>query len=437
MKDLQVSIIIPLYNREQLIERCLDSIATQALSQDQYEVLVIDDCSTDRSVEIVENYTKIKNISIQTLPKNSGGASKPRNYGIELAKGRYTIFIDSDDLLSENALKIALDLALKGDLDMVVIPILFGPKRKPYTTLFEDYPDGIEKTYLSKDKDLGRLLFSNPGIIGRLYRTSLLQESGIRFSEQMSIYEDTLFSRFIFSVSETFGMVSIKKAHYYPEPATSMENLSLIKRTVDSCLPYLLESIRMCNEIPDTVISPDKKIRILNNSFCRDNIFNTLNQPDGHEALVEHLSLLLPYLEKKGIREKAKKLIRNVHCRALQKADIEFATQYFKQRQKIEPIANSFEHAWIWQDKTLVLNFKIEGYRFGIDILTGEEGAQSVVELVIRKNARGLPIDWSLLGIKKGHHIRLFHYSEGEALQVILDRILEPLNSLRSLILKV
>lgn len=430
MGKFDISIIIPLYNRERLITRCLDAIASQTLSQEQYEVLVIDDCSTDNSLDVVKSYKKIKNLVVTSLPENSGGASKPRNTGIEMAKGRYIIFIDSDDIITEDALKLALNLALKGDLDMVVIPIMFGADRKPYTTLFEDYTDGIEKAYFSKDKQLGTLIFTNPGIIGRLYRSSLLQNTGIRFSEKMRIYEDTLFSRFIFSVSETFGMVSIEKAHYYPEPVTNSANLSLIRRTIDSCLPYLLEAIRMCNEISDDVISHNKKLRIINNSFCRNNIFKILNKPEGYKALAPYLYLLLPYFYEKGVREKAKDLIRNVCLVASQQSAIFLATQYFKQYQQLDSNAKNFEKAWIWQSCTLVLDFKIDSYRFGIDI-SPEKNGYHLVELVLRGKAQQLAVDWSLLGKKNGHRVMLFHHLAHEGLEPILGRILGLLRVLR------
>lgn len=431
MGKFDISIVIPLYNRERLIKRCLDAIASQTLSQDQYEVLVIDDCSTDNSLDVVKSYKKIKNLVVTSLPENSGGASKPRNTGIEMAKGRYIIFIDSDDIITEDALNLALDLALKGDLDMVVIPIMFGADRKPYTTLFEDYPDGIEKAYFSKDKQLGTLIFTNPGIIGRLYRSSLLQNTGIRFSEKMRIYEDTLFSRFIFSVSETFGMVPIENAHYHPEPATNSTNLSLIRRTIDSCLPYLLEAIRMCNEISDDVISYNKKLRIINNSFCRNNIFKILNKPEGYKALAPYLYLLLPYLYENGVREKAKDLIRNVCSAASQQSAILLATQYFKQHQLSDSNAKYFEKAWIWQSGILVLDFKIDGYRFGVDIYPEKNGYQ-LVELILRGEAQQLAVDWSLLGKKNGHRVMLFHHLAHEGLEPILGRILGLLRVLRS-----
>lgn len=430
MSQFDISIIIPLYNREGLIKRCLDAIASQSLSQDQYEVLVIDDCSTDNSFEVVKSYRKIKNLVVTSLSTNSGGASKPRNRGIDIARGRYIVFIDSDDIISENALKLALDLALKGDLDMVVIPVMFGPERGSYTSLFDKYPNGIEKAYFSKNRELGSLVFSNPGIIGRLYRSQLLQKTGIRFSERMRIYEDTLFSRFIFSVCETFGMVSIKKAHYYPEPAKDSTNLSLTKRTIDSCLPYLLEAIRICDEISNDIISYSKKLRIINNSFCRNNIYKILNKPEGYKALVPHLHLLLPYLYEKDVREKAKGLIQKVCLEASHQSAILLATQYFKQYQQWDSIAGYFEKAWIWQNNTLVLDFKIDGYRFGIDIFSEQNGHQ-LVELVLRREAQQLAIDWSFLGRKNGHRIMLFYHLAHKGLESIFGRILGLLDVLR------
>lgn len=422
MNKFKISIIIPVFNRETIIISCLDSIFNQSLSQDLFEVIIVDDCSTDNSVDKIKKYSKIKNIKIIELDKNSGGASKPRNIGIENAQGDYLLFIDSDDTITKDALSLSLDIATSQNVDMVVIPILFGPNRNSYTKLFDDYPDGIKKEYFSKNKNLNQIVFSNPGIIGRLYKTSILKESGIRFSEKLRIYEDTLFSRFVFSIFESFGMVAKDLAHYAPSPAANEENLSLLKRTIERCVTYITEAIRICNETPNSIISEKKKIRIINNTLCRNNIFNTINNKAGYFALAPHLSLLLPYLYQDEIREKAKNLIRMVSRTVTMQENINLAEAHFKSSLNFNHSDIHITRIWIWKEQTLVIDFNIKNNLFGFDIHQENEGLQ-LVSLVLREDTKNLPINWSDYGKTIDNHIHLFHHSTAHGLQTALNKI--------------
>lgn len=431
VKKPKISVVIPLYNREREILNCLDSLAAQSLSQDLFEVIVVDDCSTDGSVETIKQYKKIKNLRLKVLEKNSRGASKPRNVGIDVAAGDYILFIDSDDSITKHALDLALKQAIAGDLDMVAISIFFDDSRKAYTSLFKDYPNGIAKANLQADKKLGSVVFANPGIVGRLYKASKLKESGVRFSEKMRIYEDTLFSRFIYSISDTFGLVSPSLAHYYPAPAEEVNNLSLLKRTVERCVLYISEALRMCNEIPDTVISKKRKNRILNNALCRNNIYNTVNNSKGYEALALHLDSLLPLVSEEGIRDKAKNLIRMV-CRTKSMQDsLKQASEYFSSDQTAPDLIADYRKTWVWQTRTLVIDFEFYGFRIGVDINAEFEGYQ-LVELVLRGEAQKLKVDWSVFGQQRGNRVHIFSHATADGLTSAFVNISDVLRRVKA-----
>ncbi len=428
MSETKLSVVIPVYNREEMVVKCLDAIAEQSLSQDLFEVIIVDDCSSDRTVEVVSHYSKIKNLKLICLAENSGGASKPRNIGIEAALGKYIIFIDSDDTITNQALELALDLALSDDLDMVIIPISFG-ERNSYTSLFDDYPEGFSKKQYLSNKEIGRLVFTNPGVIGRLYKAVLLKESGIRFSEKMSIYEDTLFARFIYSVSDSVGMVPVAEANYIPAPALNSANLSLLKRTIERCVNYLLETIRLCHEIPDEIISISKKTRILNNSFCRDNIFNIINNPRGYKALAQHINVIIPYLYDEGIREKAKGLIRKV-CAVKSLDDRrQLAMNYFQRELDGFQSAAYYKKVWLWQQDVVVVEFDIDGSHFGIDIHPAMDGYH-LIELIVRDETINLDINWGNYGCRTDNRIQLFYHPALLGLEVAFIRISQLLSFL-------
>ena len=139
------SVIIPDYNKEKYVKECLDSIFNQTLSKDMYEVIVIDDGSTDNSLDIIKNYdVKL----LRTNRKRAGGA---RNVGIDAAQGEYIIFVDSDDYLYSNEVFEKLDKIIDGK-DIVFFDFEeddFGKKR----TILEDRNSIAEK--LEKTKRLG------------------------------------------------------------------------------------------------------------------------------------------------------------------------------------------------------------------------------------------------------------------------------------------
>lgn len=106
---MKFSIIIPVYNVEKYIDRCLKSISKQ--SYKNYEVIIINDGTKDNSVEIIEKYTK-KYDNFKLYNKKNGGLSDARNYGLKYVKGDYLLFIDSDDYINEDLLK-ELNLVLE------------------------------------------------------------------------------------------------------------------------------------------------------------------------------------------------------------------------------------------------------------------------------------------------------------------------------------
>ncbi len=108
MTDLIFSIIIPVYNAETTIRRCLDSFTNQRFSD--YEILLINDGSTDNSDAICREYADV-NSKICYLSKENGGVSSARNLGLEQAKGEYVLFVDSDDYVSEDYFAV-IDQAL-------------------------------------------------------------------------------------------------------------------------------------------------------------------------------------------------------------------------------------------------------------------------------------------------------------------------------------
>ena len=115
----KISVIIPMYNTAKYITQCLESVAAQNFKD--YEVIVLDDCSTDNSIAIVESL-KAKfdgRLQLVKMKKNNGSPGFPRNKGIKLAKGKYIIFLDSDDLFIDTALEELYKIAEETQADVL------------------------------------------------------------------------------------------------------------------------------------------------------------------------------------------------------------------------------------------------------------------------------------------------------------------------------
>lgn len=178
-----VSIIVPVYNAEKFIHRCIDSILAQTFTD--WELLLIDDGSKDASGKICDEYAA-KDERIRVFHKENGGVSSARNLGLDHARGEWITFVDADDYIEENFLK-----SFEGNLDADIVVGNMYVKRKNSE---ENVLSGILSGYNCSIKsvisgNLTRFVFQSSN--GKLFKASLLQ--GLRFDEQMVIGEDCLF----------------------------------------------------------------------------------------------------------------------------------------------------------------------------------------------------------------------------------------------------
>ena len=134
-----VSVIIPLYNAEKYIGECLDSILAQTFTN--FEVIVVDDCSTDNSVAIVKSYREKfgERLTLSKTKKNSGGGGYvPRNIGLGLSRGEYIFFVDADDFIAKNALEFLHAAAKNSGADVVYTGAYYSCNGDNSTKLIRD-----------------------------------------------------------------------------------------------------------------------------------------------------------------------------------------------------------------------------------------------------------------------------------------------------------
>lgn len=173
----KVSVIIPVYNSATHLKATFDSLACQTMPASDFEIICVNDCSTDNSREVIELWArKMPNLALVNLPKNTGGPMIPRNKGIEAAKGRYIYFLDSDDFLGEEALERLYNAAEKYHSDVIIGRYLGVNGRSVPRSMFRK--GTVPKASLLKDRLVNSLAPH------KMISTSFLKAHNIRFYEE-------------------------------------------------------------------------------------------------------------------------------------------------------------------------------------------------------------------------------------------------------------
>lgn len=180
----EISVIIPVYNTARFLPKCLDSICRQTFSD--IEVICVNDGSADNSLQILRDYEK-QDRRIKVLTQRNRRQGAARNHGLEIASGRYVMFVDSDDWLDDDALEILYRKAVAEEAEIVVTG----------NRLYNENGDSLARDYRNfegwQSWDNGvpaeKFFAVFVPVCGRLYKMAFLQENRLRFIERC-FYED-------------------------------------------------------------------------------------------------------------------------------------------------------------------------------------------------------------------------------------------------------
>lgn len=198
----KVTVAVPVYNAEEYIETCLNSIVEQSLNKDEYEVIVVDDASTDRTQSILE-YFKMRYPSlIQTIyrSENSGGASVPRNEAIAMAQGEYIFFVDSDDYLGAEALERMYAYGHANNSDIVIGKYVGVKGRKVPEAIFA-------KGNLEKAEILDDSLFYALSAL-KMFRLEKVRALQLSFDADAIVAEDQAFTVAMYCNTEQISILA-------------------------------------------------------------------------------------------------------------------------------------------------------------------------------------------------------------------------------------
>lgn len=227
------SIIVPIFNAEKYIRRCIESIICQTYTN--FEVILIDDGSHDHSLEICLEY-KSKDTRIKVIEQKNQGVSSARNIGIKESSGNWIIFIDADDWINKNALKISAEILNRNtEFDTLIWSCsLFRHKK-------EEAYIKYKKDEIINQKQFWDVTQFHPAVWGYVFSKKIISEKKICFKNKLSMSEDRLFlAEYVVYSKRNF---TIKENLYY-----YFSNENSICNT-ESNLKKCLDQLNACKEI--------------------------------------------------------------------------------------------------------------------------------------------------------------------------------------------
>jgi len=205
----KLSVIVPVYNVEKYLKKCVDSILAQTYTN--FEIILVDDGSKDSSAAICDEYAT-KNSKVIVIHKENGGLSDARNFGIEAAKGEFITYIDSDDWVHEDFLKNLYTIIIDKNADMAVCGVAFVYEGESHIDLndeikIEEYNgyDALEKMLL------GQISQHGSSACGILYRTDLVKKYKFPYRK----YHEDDFLTFKYYLDSKIVVSTSQKMYFY------------------------------------------------------------------------------------------------------------------------------------------------------------------------------------------------------------------------------
>ncbi|HEF9980657.1 TPA: glycosyltransferase family 2 protein [Campylobacter coli] len=427
-----ISIIVPVYNRENLIKPCINSINAQTLDKSRWEVIFVDDASTDRSVELIEELLG-KNVNYRIIKREipSGNASAPRNEGIKASLGKYVFFLDSDDYIDSKLLENGINIALKNDSDIVYFKMELNARtvtKRPFKHPIVDKAD-IEKNHLMRTLR-----------IFKMFKTKMLRENNILFDVTVNVCEDMLFGATALLYAKNISILADRDYYFaslHDEPHLSKKKMTLEKlfhiyfyaiqilycsnRDINFKIKFYNALLIRCVEHLRDICKKDKinnenLIRIF--SFASD-LFNLHKEMFELKQIYENERLLVLLFLSKDFKtffelSNNSKILQDF-CQKIEK-------EFEKEK--------GFNKAWIFENKMVVLDFILNDNRIAFDIEINEKTQNVKIWMFCRNDKEYLKKLLKIgLEIKENNKILIFSNKD--------EKLLESIKNIKSFLGKI
>lgn len=294
---MELTFIVPVYNVETFLEECLDSI--YRVKNIEYEVILVNDGSTDSSLEILKNYKKKYPKITKIIDKENGGLSSARNAGIRDAKGEYLSFIDSDDIIDSEGFEIFFKEGKKLDLDIMVGNMRYFSAGKIGEPLFRSQE--IKEFTAGKGTKFFLTLFQGTKcfreeVVDDIYRRDFICENRLYFHDSL-IHEDSYFTPMAYLKARRVKYIDI--AFYYYRQRTGSIMSVVTEKSISS-----LEKIcfMLLNEYSKTDDYGREALSKLLPSFYKVVIYRYINNNKDYREKLKNYRMIFRAV--KGIKNR-------------------------------------------------------------------------------------------------------------------------------------
>lgn len=285
-RQIILSIIVPIYNVEKYLKRCVDSLLNQDLSCKDYEIIMVNDGSTDSSYDIAKNIAQ-KQDNIVLLTQENKGLSGARNAGLKRAAGKYVLFVDSDDWIEADFLSKIIKIAEANMLDICFFRYLNEyDNNKRELVSFHPFKKGI--VYSGEWLILHGLKVSS--VWQNLYSLEFLKKTGIIFLEGL-VHEDIDFNFRLYPLAQRVMFTDLLGYHYclYGESITRTSNSAKIIKMIEgdfTCV-YNITNYMKQHNYPVSILNRFIKY---GNSILVSNMLRLINKKE--LTIIEKCKLL-------------------------------------------------------------------------------------------------------------------------------------------------
>ncbi len=201
----KLSIIVPVYNSEKYLSKCMDSLISQTF--DDTEIICINDGSKDGSLNILKEYAA-KDSRVKIIDQSNQGVSATRNNGIFAARGKYITFVDSDDWLDEYAYKSCMDVVLKENPE-----VFFFGYRTDASSKASPCIDESSIRFHGRDNIINAYKETHPAVWDKIFDRKFILRNDLLFKEDMSYAEDHVFNLMAFAKADK--IIGVPNQFYY------------------------------------------------------------------------------------------------------------------------------------------------------------------------------------------------------------------------------
>ena len=294
MRMPAISIIVPVYKAEKYIQRCIDSLLSQTFKD--FEILLIDDGSPDKSGEICDGYARVDS-RVKVFHQENGGVSSARNYGLNKSTGEWIMFVDADDWLNEEALQLCMKNVSNAEFIRFGMNFVYSQSHAVVDKSLNEiwtYDEYLKKV-ISRETILG--------VWGGIYKRYLFEKNNIRFNSAYTLGEDWLVLYFLLQNTSKIMLIDQPLYNYNMMNCESaVHNL-----TKDKAIQLVEVASIICQDCIQRVESISREISECKCDVCKTCIAGLLLK----KVKVKTYKILLPYMIKKTLYPSFLEIVRS------------------------------------------------------------------------------------------------------------------------------